>query len=166
MDGFQSGSIFIYMSPANQDKLKITRIDSKHQAQIHTFLANIFSSEQNIPTHMIPIDSDHVYWWGILDSPFDILGVVATWKEKDGWHWGRFSIHTRVRGKGLGKKLAKQSLIESFELAMDRIIIDARDAVVHIIEQFGGVVCGETEQFFSENITPMILERENFNLTV
>lgn len=140
----------------------ITRLSTNDQEAINAFLSTIFSDEQYIPRELIPIDSDEVYWWGVIGRENEILGVAATWKEEDEWHWGRFSIHPRLRGKGLGKKLAEVSLHETFELDIPYLTIDARDVTIHLIKNFGGEICGKPVQFYSENVTPMKLEKHNF----
>ena len=150
------------MPTLDTDDLKFTRLSVVHQEDIYKFLADIFSKEQNIPTEMIPIQGDKVYWWGILGTKQEILGAVAIWKEMESWHWGRFSIHPKIRGRGLGRELAILSFSEAFKLNIQSIVIDARDKVVGLVESLGGVVCGETTPFFSGNITPMKLERESF----
>lgn len=145
------------------NNLKVTRISPGHQTEINTFLSTIFNSEQNIPIEKIPVNSSEIYWWGVTGVNDEILGVAATWKKEDGWHWGRFSIHPKIRGRGMGRKLAEVSLTETFELDIERVTIDARDAIITLIEKLGGVICGESTPFFSENITPITLEKKNFN---
>ncbi|MCX2745621.1 GNAT family N-acetyltransferase [Mangrovivirga sp. M17] len=153
------------MLTSGLNDLKLARLSPIHQKKIHTFLSSIFNVEQNIPVEMIPINSNKIYWWGIIGLNQEILGVAATWLEKDNWHWGRFSIHPKIRGRGLGRKLAMVSLIETFELDIEYVTIEAREATIALIEKFGGTICGKTTHFFSENITPMKLERKKFNPT-
>ena len=150
------------MSSLELNDLKLTRLSAIREKDIHAFLTGIFTKEQGIPAEMIPIKADKVYWWGIVGPDKEILGAVAIWKEMESWHWGRFSIHPKIRGRGLGRELAILSFSEAFKLNIQSIVIDARDKVVGLVESLGGVVCGETTPFFSGNITPMKLERESF----
>jgi len=149
-------------SPKPSD-LTVSRISTEDQPKIHAFLASIFSAEQDIPVDKIPVNSKEAYWWGITGPDSEILGAVATWKEEDGYHWGRFCIHPKIRGLGLGKKLAAVSLAETFELGITQLRIDARDAIIRLIQGFGGSICGEPTHFYSENVTPMVLEKKNFS---
>lgn len=154
---------YLFSSVTETNNLKVTLLSSNHQEAIHAFLSTIFTKEQYIPADQIPIDSEESYWWGVIGPNNEIFGAVAIWKEKNEWHWGRFAIHPKLRGRGLGKELAKVSLIETFELEIEQLTIDARDVTITLIEKFGGVICGKTTRFYSENITPMKLEKKNFD---
>lgn len=132
------------------------------EAKINEFLELIFHGEQEIPIDEIPIKSTQVYWWGILGANQEILGVTATWKKDNQWHWGRFAIHPDLRGKGYGKVLAQTSLKETFQLDIPSLTINARDIIIPMIEGMGGLISGKSKPFFKGNITPMILKRSSF----
>ena len=152
------------MTYFKEHEFAVSRIEPGNLAEIHAFLVNVFHKEQGIPLELIPINSPNVYWWGILGSNQAIMGIAATWQVAEEWHWGRFSIRDDIRGLGLGEKLARTSLEETFALGVDYLTIDARDAIVHLIKKFGGTIDGATTRFYSENLTPMKLEKENFTL--
>ena len=92
----------------------------------------------------------------------DIIGVAAAWKEKDKCHWGRFAVDKRLRGIGIGQKIAIFSLKEIFSFNDEEIYIEARDVTVNMLMKFGCKVIGESEDFYNEPVTPIILNKSNF----
>ena len=143
-------------------KLTVQRLALIHQEKIHQFLVSVFHVEQNIPLKDIPLKTKTSFWWGITNDSEELFGTVASWKKKNEWHWGRFAVSPQLRGKGLGKVLAEQSLNETFNLGAEKIIIDARETTVNLMLKFGGSIAGATTMFSSESITPMVLEKKNF----
>lgn len=127
------------------------------------FLERVFHQEQNIPAELIPVTAEEQHWWCITKNN-EILGTVAAWKTGNEWHWGRLAIDTRLRGKGLGKKLVTQSLQELFNQSIDKIFIDARDITVNMIVKLGGEAIGERSMFYGYPITPMVIEKQKFTL--
>ncbi|WKK82275.2 GNAT family N-acetyltransferase [Marivirga arenosa] len=144
------------------NNINVSRLSNRDEDKIYAFLDLIFNREQNIPIDLIRIKSEKIFWWGIKNDE-EIIGVAATWIESGEWHWGRFSIHPELRGQGYGEKLASFSIKESFNYNIDHLVIEARDAVVPLIQKMGGTIIGETQPFYSENITLMKLEKRNFN---
>lgn len=80
------------------------------------FLENVFYKEQNIPKELIPLENDNQKWWCIRKSN-EIVGIVASWEVKS--EWGRMAIHKKLRGLGIGKKLAIKSLDELFKMGIE-----------------------------------------------
>lgn len=143
-------------------ELRIERLpmDSLEEALI--LLREVFTGEQNIPAelHNIKEDLKPIWWCAKIDS--EIVGVVAGWVKKDEWHWGRFAVRKRLRGLGIGRKLAEFSLHEIFNLCAEKISIEARDITVGIIKKLGGKVAGEPIDFYGASVTPMILTKHDF----
>ena len=142
-------------------EVSIEPLDSNLYDKALVFLENIFTREQNIPKELIPLSSETQRWWCIRSGD-EILGIAAAWMTNSEWHWGRFSIDEKLRGKGLGTKLVIKSFSDLFEHDTDEIVIDARDVAVKIILKLGGEVTGETGYFYEQAITPMIVRKNSF----
>ncbi|HHW31264.1 MAG TPA: GNAT family N-acetyltransferase [Clostridiaceae bacterium] len=143
-------------------ELIIERLPMNHMDEALILLRDVFTCEQNIPAelHNIKEDFKPIWWCARIDS--EIVGVVAGWIEKDQWHWGRFAVKKRLRGQGIGKKLALFSLNEIFNLGAEKILIEARDITVGILKKLGGKVVGEPINFYGESVTPMVLKKQDF----
>ena len=61
------------------------------------------------------------------------------------------------------KKMAIHSLKEIFTLYTDELYIEAREVTVNMLLKFGCKVIGETEDFYGEPITPILLNKEMFD---
>jgi predicted GNAT family N-acyltransferase len=125
------------------------------------FIETVFYNEQNIPKELLLLENDHQKWWCIRNSD-EIVGTVAAWKIKSEWHWGRFAIHKKLRGLGLGKRIAIKSLDELFQIGIEKVIIDARDITVEIVLKLGGEITGKKTNFYGSFITPMKIQKKNF----
>jgi hypothetical protein len=125
----------------------------------------VFTYEQKIPEHLINISEDlkPIWWCASIDA--EIIGVAASWIDKDEWHWGRFTITQKQRSLGIGKKLAMFSLNEIFDLGAEKILVEARDVTVGILKKLGGEVTGEPEDFYGDSVTPMTIEKCAFILS-
>jgi len=143
-------------------ELIIERLPKDYIGEALILLEEVFAYEQGIPVelHNLKEELKPIWWCAKVD--LEIAGVVAGWIEKDGWHWGRFAVKKRLRGLGIGKKLAIFSLNEIFSLGAEKIHIGARDVTVGILKKLGGKVVGEPVIFYGEPVTPMILERHDF----
>lgn len=143
-------------------ELIIERLPLNHMEEALILLKEVFTYEQNIPVelHNIREDLKPIWWCAKINS--EIVGIVAGWIEKDEWHWGRFAVIKRLRGLGIGKKLAVFSLNEIFNLGAEKISIEARDVTVGILKKLGGKVVGEPINFYGESVTPMILKKHDF----
>lgn len=126
---------------------------------------DVFYMEQHIPKEVIRLKNDQQIWWCIRRSD-QLVGVVAAWKEKSEWHWGRLAVHKEVRGLGLGKMLLKKSLDELFQMEIEKVIIDARDITVRMVQDFGGKITGKKSLFYGTPITPMELKKSDFLLKI
>lgn len=125
-------------------------------------LRDVFYGEQNIPVELHPLP-DHMkpVWWIALNGK-EMVGVACGWIDQGEWHWGRFAVPPRLRGFGIGKKLAAFSIHEIFELGAETIHIEARDVTVGILQKLGGKIIGAPTDFHGDPVTPMILTKQDF----
>ncbi len=145
--------------------LKRVRIEPLRDAYFDSameLLVQTFSNEQNIPGHLVPISEDKSPKWWCVRVGEEVIGVVAAWKESGQWHWGRFAVDKEFRGLGIGKSMAIESITGLFAGAADKIIIEARDVTVGIIEKLGGKQIRPPFDFYGEPVTPMELEKDAF----
>ena len=126
------------------------------------FLENVFYKEQNIPKELIPLENDSQKWWCIRSNN-EVVGIVAAWEVKSEWHWGRLAIHKKLRGFGIGKKIAIKSLDELFQMGIEKVKIDARDITVKMVLKLGGKITGRKAKFYGHSITPMEIQKKDFN---
>jgi len=140
----------------------IERLSINYMEKALILLREVFTYEQNIPVELHNINEDlkPIWWYAKIDS--EIVGIAASWIEKDEWHWGRFAVNKRLRGLGIGKKLAIFSLNEIFNLGAEKISIEARDVTVSILKKLGGEVVGEPINFYGDSVTPMKLKKYDF----
>lgn len=140
----------------------IERLPMNYMEEALILLREVFTNEQNIPVELHNIEEDlkPVWWCAKIDS--EIVGIAAGWIEKDGWHWGRFAVNKRLRGLGIGKKLAIFSLNEIFNLGAEKISVEARDITVDLLKKLGGKVAGEPINFYGDFVTPIILKKHDF----
>jgi len=140
----------------------VEKLPMNNMEEAFILLKEVFAYEQNIPVelHNIKEELKPIWWCVKIDS--EIVGIAAGWIEKDEWHWGRFAVKKRLRGLGIGKKLALFSLNEIFNLGAEKIIIEARDITVGILKKLGGKIAGEPTDFYGSPVTPMILEKHDF----
>jgi predicted GNAT family N-acyltransferase len=98
------------------------------------------------------------------ESPKDgkIYAAVAAWKENGETHWGRFVVFPAARGHHLGTELARTSFDDLFDMGVDKVYMDARDATVKIVCGMGGRVVGESYKFYEGNVTPVVLEKKDY----
>lgn len=143
-------------------ELIIERLPINCMEKALVLLSDIFTFEQSIPAelHNISENLKPIWWYAEIDS--EIVGIAAGWIEKDEWHWGRFAINKRLRGLGIGKKLAIFSLNEIFNLGAETISIEARDITVNLLEKLGGKAVGKPIDFYEGSVTPMILTKYDF----
>lgn len=146
----------------NDSRILIEKISENYMDDSIKLATEVFGDEQGIPAETIVIDSNLKPIWWCARVGEDVIGVVATWKEKDKWKWGRFAIDKRLRGLCIGQKMAIHSLKEIFREYTDELYIEAREVTVKILIKFGGKVIGETEDFYGEPITPLLLNKELF----
>ncbi|MBF4692151.1 bifunctional helix-turn-helix transcriptional regulator/GNAT family N-acetyltransferase [Fusibacter ferrireducens] len=147
----------------NDSRILIEKISENYREDAVRLATEVFTNEQGIPTELIPLDhSLNPIWWCARVGE-DLVGVVAAWKKDNKWHWGRFAVDKGLRGVGIGQKLAVYSLKEFFSQHTDELYSDARDITVNMLMRFGCEIIGETETFYGEAITPIVLKKESFN---
>lgn len=146
----------------NDSRISIERISENYLEDATKLAIEVFTNEQNIPEDLVPLDQAlKPIWWGARVGE-DIVGVVAAWKENDKWHWGRFAVDKKVRGMGIGEKIAVFSLKEIFNNSTDEIYSEARDVTVKMLMKFGCKITGEAENFYGEPVTPITLSMGDF----
>lgn len=123
---------------------------------------DVFTNEQNIPANLVPLNEDlqPIWWCARIDEV--IIGISASWRENDEWHWGRYAVDKSLRGKGIGKKLAMFSLNEIFNLGVEEIYSEARDITVKMLGKLGCEVTGEPVNFYGDSVTPIIIKKSDF----
>lgn len=145
----------------NSNSFKIERLNQEFYDSAIIFLENVFNKEQNIPKELIPLEKDSQKWWCIRSSG-EVVGIVAAWEIKSEWHWGRLAIHKKLRGLGMGTKIAIKSLDELFHMGIEEVKIDARDITVEMILKVGGKITGKKTNFYGYPITPMKIQKKDF----
>lgn len=146
----------------NDSRISIERISENYLKDAIKLAIEVFTNEQNIPQELVPLDEAlKQIWWGARVGE-DIVGVVAAWKENDKWHWGRFAVDKKLRGMGIGEKIAVFSLKEIFNTYTDEIYSEARDVTVKMLMKFGCKITGEAENFYGEPVTPITLGKGDF----
>lgn len=146
----------------NDARILIERISENYKAEAIKLATDVFTDEQSIPAELVPVNDNLKPVWWCARVGEDIIGVTAAWKEKDKWHWGRFAVDKRLRGIGIGQKLAMFSLKEIFNSYTEEIYIEARDATVNMLMKYGCKIIGEAEAFYDEPVTPITLNKSDF----
>lgn len=146
----------------NGDTIKIERVLLNNIDDAIRIATEVFTYEQNIPENLIPIKEDLKPIWWCTKIGEDVVGVVASWTENNQWHWGRFAVDKRLRGLGIGKKMAIFSLNEIFNLGVEKVFIEARDITIRILEQFGAEIVGESIEFYGDPVTPITIKKSNY----
>jgi DNA-binding MarR family transcriptional regulator/predicted GNAT family N-acyltransferase len=146
----------------NDSRILIERISENYMDDAIKLATEVFTNEQRIASELVPVNEalEPIWWCARVGE--DIIGVTAAWKEKDKWHWGRFAVDKRLRGIGIGQKIAIFSLKEIFSFNDEEIYIEARDATVNMLMKFGCKVIGEAEDFYGEPVTPITLNKSDF----
>ena len=146
----------------NDARILIEKISENYKADAIKLATDVFTNEQSIPAELVPVNDNLKPVWWCARVGEDIIGVTAAWKEKDKWHWGRFAVDKRLRGIGIGQKLAMFSLKEIFNSYTEEIYIEARDATVNMLMKYGCKIIGEAEAFYDEPVTPITLNKSDF----
>lgn len=146
----------------NDSRILIERISENYMEDAIKLATEVFTNEQGITAELVPVNEALKPIWWCARVGEDIIGVTAAWIEKDKWHWGRFAVDKRLRGLGIGQKIATFSLKEIFSFYDEEIYIEARDVTVNMLMKFGCKVIGEAEDFYGEPVTPITLNESNF----
>jgi len=122
----------------------------------------VFCGEQGIPEELIDVfmEKEPVCWCAEYNGK--IIGTVSSWIEDGVTHWGRFVVLPEYRRRHIGTNLARFTFDDIFSQGIDSIYMEARETTVSIVCSMGGVVTGETVEFFEGTVTPVILEKKNY----
>lgn len=138
------------------------KVSPNHMEDVIRLATDVFTNEQNIPANLVPLKKElEPIWWCVRVGEI-IIGISASWRENDEWHWGRYAVDKKLRGKGIGKKLAMFSLNEIFNLGAEEIYSEARDITVKMLEKLGCDIIGEPINFYGDSVTPIIIKKCDF----
>lgn len=127
-----------------------------------TLAQNIFEQEQQIPSSLTDIPAGkHPQWW-CAEENGAIVATVVAYVENDVWHMGRLTVAQELRGQGIAPRLIRFALEDLFEQGVEELHMEARAAVVRILETFGAEITGETVPFYVGTITPLRLKKDRF----
>lgn len=138
----------------NLDPVTFSPAAPEDLEQIMALQVQVFTGEQQIPEHLVYAVQDAAPQWYCAKRGNQVLGTVAVWQEGDVTHWGRFAVQPALRNHGIGKRLARYSLEQSFARGIQRIYIEARETTVHILRNMGGHVIGAPVPFYVGTVTP------------
>ena len=146
------------------DKYIFRRAAREEMPRILAMQANVFSGEQGIPADDIDtfMAKKPLCWCAESAEDGKIYAAVAVWNENSETHWGRFVVFPAARGHHLGTALARASFDDLFDMCVDKVYMDARDATVKIVCGMGGRVVGEPYKFYEGNVTPVVLEKTDY----
>lgn len=145
----------------NTSRITIGRVSSNYMEKAIELATEVFTYEQNIPSELVPVNKELNPMWWCARVGEDIIGVTAAWKEKDKWHWGRFAVDKRLRGIGIGNKIAMFSLKELFNIGAEEIFIEARDVTLKMLGKLRCEVVGEAKDFYGDLVTPIIVKKHS-----
>jgi predicted GNAT family N-acyltransferase len=146
----------------NDSRIIIEKVSSNHMNKVIKLAIEVFTGEQNIPQELVPIKDELSPTWWCARIGEDVVGVTASWKEENKWHWGRYAVDKRLRGIGIGKKIALFSLKEVFDFGTNEVFIEARDITLKMLEKFGCEIIGNAEEFYGEPVTPITIRKYDF----
>ena len=146
------------------DKYIFRRAAREEMPRILAMQADVFSGEQGIPADDIDtfMAKKPLCWCAESAEDGKIYAAVAAWNENSETHWGRFVVFPAARGHHLGTALARASFDDLFDMGVDKVYMDARDATVKIVCGMGGRVVGEPYKFYEGNVTPVVLEKTGY----
>ena len=128
-----------------------------------TLAQNIFEQEQQIPRTLTHIPAEkHPHWW-CAEEDGTIVATLVAYVENDVWHMGRLTVAQELRGQGIAPRLIRFALEDLFEQGAEELHMEARTAVVRILETFGAEITGEAVPFYVGTITPLCLKKDRFS---
>ncbi len=142
--------------------MNIRKATDEDMDKIMDLLNCVFEGEQQIPRELNLIEESKFPQWWCVEKDGEIVGATALFKENNDWHMGRIAISSKLRGQHMGTKLLRTALEDIFAQDINAVYLDARDATVHIMKQFGAEIIGEPISFYEGNVTPIILKKEDF----
>lgn len=146
----------------NVSRIIIEKITCDYMKEAIKLAIEVFTNEQNIPESLIPVKEKLNPIWWCVRAEDDIIAIAASWREEGKWHWGRYAVDKRLRGRGIGKKIAMFSIMEVFNLGADEIFIEARDVTLEMFKKVGCEVIGKSIDFYGEPVTPIVIKKSNF----
>lgn len=129
---------------------------------IMTLVVRTFTGEQEIPFELNFIPKEKEPQWFCAEEDNQIIGVIAFFREKDGWHGGRFALEPACRNRHIGTELVIHAFQKMFDSGVHEIMMEGRPATVHILTKLGAEVTGEEFPFYKSTCTPMRMARESF----
>lgn len=125
---------------------------------------DVFSGEQGIPCDDIDtfLQKKPLCW--CAEQNGKIYAAAAAWYENGQLHWGRFVVFPLMRGRHIGTKLARCCFDDLFLQGAETIYMDARDATVKIVCAMGGETTGKPHSFYKGNVTPVMLQKQNYRI--
>ena len=158
------GNKFGFKGELAMDDLIFRQARKDEMSRILAMQADIFHGEQGIPADDIDtfLTKKPICWCAESKIDGKIYAATAAWQENEETHWGRFVVFPAARGKHIGTKLAKVSFDELFDMGIEKIYMDARDATVRIVCGMGGHITGESYKFYEGNVTPVVLEKRDY----
>ncbi len=158
------GNKFGFKGELAMDDLIFRQARKDEMPRILAMQADIFHGEQGIPADDIDtfLAKKPICWCAKSKIDGKIYAATAAWQENEETHWGRFVVFPAARGKHIGTKLAKVSFDELFNMGIEKIYMDARDATVRIVCGMGGHITGESYKFYEGNVTPVVLEKRDY----
>ena len=150
----------------NESRIKIERVSLNYMEDAIKLAVEVFTKEQSIPANLVPLKKDLEPIWWCARIGEDIVGVTAGWIENNEWHWGRYAVDKRLRGIGIGKKLAMFSLNDIFNIGAEEIYSEARDITVKMLRKLGCEIVGEPVNFYGDSVTPIIIKKSDFIQTI
>ena len=127
-----------------------------------TLAQNIFEQEQQIPSSLTDIPAAKRPQWWCAEENGAIVATVVAYVENEIWHMGRLTVAQELRGQGIAPRLIRFALEDLFEQGVEELHMEARAAVVRILETFGAEITGETVPFYVGTITPLRLKKDRF----
>ena len=127
-----------------------------------TLAQNIFEQEQQIPSSLTDIPAAKRPQWWCAEENGAIVATVVAYVENDVWHMGRLTVAQELRGQGIAPRLIRFALEDLFEQGVEELHMEARAAVVRILETFGAEITGEAVPFYVGTITPLCLKKDRF----
>ena len=138
------------------------RAKTDEMETIMDLVIRTFTGEQEIPLELNAIPEEKDPHWFCAEEDGQIIGVIAFYRENDGWHAGRFALKPAYRSKHIGTRLITYAFREMFDSGIREILMEGRPATVHILTKLGAEVTGEEYKIYISNCTPLRMEKEYF----
>ncbi len=127
-----------------------------------TLAQNVFEQEQQIPRSLTDIPAEKRPQWWCAEKDGTIVATLVAYIENDVWHMGRLTVAQELRGQGIAPRLIRFALEDLFEQGVEELHMEARTAVVRILETLGAEITGKAIPFYVGTITPLRLKKDHF----